>query len=125
MTCDTKRRAVLTSLDLVGAGIAKFVRMSGSLCLSSISRSVPVSRTRTEVRNNITSPYGDVAYIRPERDLYMRQAFGVGVVFGVFAQPLVDDELVELDLTTLLMVAMARYSWIRSTTTSVASPERI
>jgi hypothetical protein len=96
-------RAVFTSLDL-GSGLAKFVRMSGPLCLSSISRSV--SRIRTEdVRNNIASSYGDVACLHPERDLYMRLAFGVGVVFGIFAQPLVDDELVELDLATAYIVA--------------------
>ena len=35
----------------------------------------------------------------------MRLAFGIWVVFGVFAQPLVDDELVEFDLTTPYIVA--------------------
>ena len=99
------RGVVFTSLDL-GPGLAKFVRMPGPLCLSSISRSAPVSRIRTEdVRNDITGSYGDVTYLHPERDLYMRLAFGVRVVFGVFAQPLVDDEFVQLDLTTAYIVA--------------------
>jgi hypothetical protein len=35
-------------------------------------------------------------------------AFCVGVVLGVFAQPLVDDELVELDLTTAHIVTDGR-----------------
>lgn len=35
----------------------------------------------------------------------MRLAFGIGVVFWVFAQPLVDDELVEFDLATAYIVA--------------------
>jgi hypothetical protein len=55
-------------------------------------------------------------------------AFGVGVVFGIFAQPLVDHELVELDLTTVQHISsliVVKYSWIRSTTTSVTSPERL
>ncbi len=105
-------RAVFTSFD-VGPGLANFVRMFGPLCLSSISRSVHLSRIRTEdVRNNITSSYGDVACLHPERDLYMRLAFGVGVVFGIFAQPLVDDELVELDLTTAYIVADGGETWI-------------
>ena len=98
-------RAVFTSLSL-GPGLAKFVWMSRPLCLNSISRSIPVSRIRTEdVRNNIPSSYGDVACFHPERDLYMRLAFSVRIVFGIFAQPLVDDELVELDLTAAYVVA--------------------
>ena len=96
---------VFTSFD-VGPGLANFIRMFGPLCLSSISHSVPLSRIRTEdVRNNITSSYGDVACLHPERDLYMWLAFGVGVVFGIFAQPLVDDELVELNLTIAYIIA--------------------
>ena len=98
-------RAVFTSLD-VGPGLAKFVWMFGPLCLSSISHSVPLFRIRTEdVWNNITSSYGDIACLHPERDLYMRLAFGIRVVFRIFAQPLVDDELVKLDLTTAYIVA--------------------
>jgi len=100
-----ERRAVFTSLELC-PGLAKFVRMFGSLCLRSIPLSLTVSRITTEdVRYNIPSSYGDVASLHPERDLYMRLAFGVGVVFGIFAQPLVDDELVEFDLTTAYIVA--------------------
>src|SRR5258707_10517280 len=80
--------------------------MFGSLCLNSIPRSVPVSRIRTEdVRNNITSSYGDITCLHSERDLYVRLAFRVGIVLGVFTQSLVDDELVELDLTTAYIVA--------------------
>ena len=78
--------------------------MSSPLRLNRTSRPVPVCRTK-DVRNDIASSHGGVACLHPERDLHVRLAFRVGVVLGVLAQPLVDDELVELDLPAAYIVA--------------------
>ena len=78
--------------------------MSRPLSLNRTSRPVPVSRTKY-VRNDVAGSHGGIACLHPERDLHVRLAFRIGVVFGVFAQPLVDDELVKLDLPAAHIVA--------------------
>ena len=72
--------------------------MPGPLRLNRTPCPVPgVCRTE-DVRDDIAGSHRGVACLHPECDLDVRLALGVGVVLGVFAQPLVDDELVELDL---------------------------
>jgi hypothetical protein len=78
--------------------------MSGPLRLSRISRSFPVSRAE-DVWNDIAGSDGGIAGLHPERDLHMGLTFGIGVVLGVLAQSLVDDELVQLDLAGAHIIA--------------------
>ena len=134
-------RTLLTDLVLVAVSMDLF-RRPRPIGLSSLRHFSTFADT--DVRNDVSSACGASLCLVPQGDLDVRLALRIGVVLRILAQTLPvlvrSSLMLERDSRSTLWMMnssslifpartccpmVVKYSWMFSTTTSVASPERI